>query len=181
MFIVPRSTNGNPPEGDEAEHGEFAKGRFVHFCRLGFATLFLGSLFVSGICWFVGIPGFPVWPWNQWFIFRGEYPFGTDARVYLVQENGEEQKVDMDQWFQYEVSPGWKRYSDMYWDTDHAMNLGRFVAGKNLQAPIVQGPVKSVILVHRWWPITRGRRPTEADRAKGDMHIYKVAIDKKGN
>lgn len=177
MLADPRNNNENSRKGDEEARQEKGWNRFVSGFRVAFAIIYLGSIFISGICWLTGTDS-PVWPWRiSWSIFHGSFPHGTDTRVYLTPESGKEQEVNMDQWFQYKETPwGLKRYSELAWTTDNAVKLANFVAGKNDQAPFVfvEGPIKSVKVVHRWWPITRGRRPTEADRAKGQTQNFNV-------
>ena len=171
MSNVPSSNKENSRKGDDTVHQKSEWDRAVNGFKVAFTIVYLGSIFIGGISWFTGTTDFLIRPWSgMWFIFRSEYPHGTDTRVDLVPEKGKEREVNMDQWFKYEVAPGRKRYSEL-WSTSQSLELATFLMEKNFQTPMVQGPVKSVKVTYRWWPITRGRRPTEADRAKGQTQI----------
>jgi hypothetical protein len=196
MLNGPRNNNENSRKGDEEARQKIGGRRYIisrkilfakiiSACKVVFAIIYLGSIIISGVGWLTNTPGYPNRPWYaMWFMFDKAYPYGSDTRVYLVPENGEEQEVDMDQWFKYEVVPrplmgtpaSRKRYSTLAWGINNAAKLAVFVAKKNSQTPMLEGRLKMVKVVHRWWPITRGRRPTEADRTNGQTQIHYIPI-----
>ena len=158
--------------------------KYTSVGRVVFAVIFLGSIVISGVGWLTDNPGYPKRPWSvMWFMFGKAHPYGSDTRVYLVLENGEEQEVDMNQWFKYEVVPqpligsavSKKRYSALPWDDYNTAKLAAFVAQKSRKS-MLKGRLKMVKVVHRWWPITRGRRPTEADRTNGQTKIQYIRV-----